>query len=50
MSENSSEHTAAIDSYEGLKAKRKLLIMASCILLALSFSGATIDEANTFTF
>ncbi len=47
---NSSELTAAIDRDEGLKAKRKLLIVASCILLALSFSGATIDEANTFIF
>lgn len=47
---NSSELIAAIDSDEGLKAKRKQLIVASCILLALSFSGATIDEANTFIF
>ncbi|MGX9457840.1 hypothetical protein ACWU37_12755 [Photobacterium damselae subsp. damselae] len=47
---NSSELTAAIDSDEGLKAKRKLLIVVSSILLALSFSGATIDEANTFIF
>lgn len=47
---NSSELTAAIDSDEGLKAKRKLLIVVSSVLLALSFSGATIDEANTFIF
>ncbi|EKF9628269.1 hypothetical protein O1C60_003518 [Vibrio cholerae] len=47
---NSAELTTEIDKDEGLKSKRKLLIIASCILLALSFSGATIDEANTFIF
>ncbi|OEE82855.1 hypothetical protein OAI_00945 [Vibrio cyclitrophicus FF160] len=47
---NSSELTQAIDNDEGLQSKRKLLTVASLTLLALSFSGATIDEANTFIF
>lgn len=47
---NSSELTAAMDADEGLKSKRKLLTVVSLILLALSFSGASIDEANTFIF
>ncbi|MCU7997289.1 hypothetical protein [Shewanella sp. SM95] len=47
---NSTELTAAIDNDEGLKSKRKLLTVTSLILLGLSFSGATIDEANTFIF
>ena len=47
---NSSELTQAIDNDAGLQSKRKLLTVASLILLALSFSGATIDEANTFIF
>lgn len=47
---NSYELTAAIDADEGLKSKRKLLTVVSLILLALSFSGASIDEANTFIF
>lgn len=42
--------TQAIDADVGLQSKRKLLIVVSSILLALSFSGATIDEANTFIF
>ena len=33
---------------EGLKSKRKLLTITSLILLALSFSGAKVEEANTF--
>lgn len=47
---DSSDLTTAIDSDLGLQSKRKLLTVASLILLALSFSGATIDEANTFIF
>ncbi|MGI2110654.1 hypothetical protein ACRN9C_14785 [Shewanella frigidimarina] len=47
---NSYELTAAMDADEGLKSKRKLLTVVSLILLALSFSGASIDEANTFIF
>jgi len=40
--------TELIDADEGLKAKRKLLTITSLILLALSFSGAKVEEANTF--
>jgi hypothetical protein len=40
----------AIDADEGLKSKRKLLTIASLTLLALSFSGAKIEEANSFIF
>jgi len=37
-----------IDSDEGLKSKRKLLTVVSLILLAIQFSGAKVEEANTF--
>lgn len=40
--------TEQIDADEGLKSKRKLLVFASLVLLALSVSGAKIEEANTF--
>jgi hypothetical protein len=40
--------TKQIDADEGLKSKRKLLTVTSLILLALSFSGAKVEEANTF--
>jgi len=40
--------TDLIDLDEGLKAKRKLLTVTSIILLALSFTGAQVQEANTF--
>jgi hypothetical protein len=40
--------TEQIDIDEGLKTKRKLLTVTSLILLALSFSGAKVEEANTF--
>jgi hypothetical protein len=40
--------TEQIDIDEGLKTKRKLLTVTSLILLALSFSGANVEEANTF--
>ncbi len=47
---DSDDIVADIDSDEGLKSKRKSLTVASVTLLALSFSGATIEEANTFIF
>ena len=40
--------TELIDGDEGLKSKRKLLAITSLILLALTFSGAKVEEANTF--
>ena len=40
--------TELIDADEGLKSKRKLLTITSLILLALTFSGAKVEEANTF--
>lgn len=40
--------TEQIDADAGLKYQRKLLIATSLIILVLSFSGATIGEANTF--
>ena len=50
MMENSQELITAFDTDEGLKSKRKLLTIASLTLLALSFSGAKIEEANSFIF
>jgi hypothetical protein len=47
---NSGELIDAIDADEGLKTKRRLLTIASVTLLALSFSGAKIEEANSFIF
>jgi len=38
------------DNDQGLASKRKWLVNASAILLAISFSGAKIEEANTFIF
>jgi len=40
--------TELIDGDEGLKSKRKLLTITSVILLALTFSDAKVEEANTF--
>jgi len=40
----------AIDSDDGLKSKRKILISLCVILIGLNFSGATLHEANTFIF
>ena len=40
--------TELIDQDEGLKSKRKLLTVTSLILLVLTFSGAKVEEANTF--
>lgn len=42
--------TERIDTDEGLKSKRKMLTITSLILLALSVSGAKIEEANSFIF
>ena len=39
-----------IDKDEGLAAKRCALVIVSLLLLALSVSGASIKEANTFIF
>ena len=39
-----------IDNDEGLAAKRRALVIVSLLLLALSVSGASIKEANTFIF
>ena len=36
-----------IDGDEGLRSKRRLLVVTSIILLAIQFSGAKIIEANT---
>ncbi len=44
------QYRADIDSDEGLAAKRRLLVIVSLLLLALSVSGASIKEANTFIF
>ena len=37
-----------IDADKGLASKRKLLTVTSLILMALAFSGAKVEEANTF--
>ena len=39
-----------IDNDKGLAAKRRVLVIVSLLLLALSVSGASIKEANTFIF
>jgi len=46
--ENSLTIAEQIDVDEGLKSKSKQLTVISLILLALSFSGAKVEEANTF--
>lgn len=50
MSDKEVEKSIAeeIDADEGLKSKRKLLTISSLVLLALSFSSARVEEANTF--
>lgn len=50
MAEESQAFSIAeqIDRDEGLRAKRNLLSITSLILLAVSFSGAKVEEANTF--
>lgn len=47
---NIDEYREKLDSDEGLAAKRRALVIASLLLLALSVSGAAIKEANTFIF
>jgi hypothetical protein len=42
--------TEQIDNDEGLKSKRKMLIIVSLITLALTFADAKIEEVNTFIF
>lgn len=37
-----------IDNDEGLKSKKRLLVITSLIMLAIQFSGAKVVEANTF--
>lgn len=44
------QYRAEIDNDEGLAAKRRALVIVSLLLLALSVSGASIKEANTFIF
>ncbi|UIL59074.1 hypothetical protein [Vibrio harveyi] len=44
------EYRLQIAADEGLKAKRRNLVMLSAVLIALNFSGAVIKEANTFLF
>jgi hypothetical protein len=46
----SSEFSTTFDQDLGLGTKRKLLVIVSLLLLSLSFSGAKIEEANTFIF
>jgi|GEM_PF-1082823 len=46
----SSEFTTAFDTDDGLCTKRKLLVVSSMLLLAMTFTGAKITEANTFIF
>lgn len=47
---NIDEYREKLDGDEGLATKRKALVIASLLLLALSVSGAAIKEANTFIF
>ncbi|EGQ8093288.1 TPA: hypothetical protein I7215_21815 [Vibrio vulnificus] len=44
------EYRSQIEFDEGLKSKRRNLIMLSTVLIALNLSGAVIKEANTFLF
>lgn len=44
------KYRSDIDNDAGLAAKRRALVIASLLLLALSVSGASIKEANTFIF
>lgn len=47
---NIDEYREKLDADDGLAAKRKVLVIVSLLLLALSVSGASIKEANTFIF
>jgi hypothetical protein len=44
------EFRGLIDKDEGLKSKRNILVIVSIVLIALSSSGAVLEEANTFIF
>lgn len=48
MSDSEETITSRIDKDEGLKSKRRMLMITSLILLAIQFSGAKVVEANTF--
>jgi hypothetical protein len=50
MSKNETAPSIAeqIDNDDGLKSKRKMLMIVSSITLALTFSDAKIEEVNTF--
>ncbi|MWV13572.1 hypothetical protein F3I62_15830 [Pseudomonas sp. R-28-1W-6] len=50
MKDELSDFRTSIDNDEGLQSKRKLLVMACIIFLALNLTGATLEEANTFLF
>ena len=50
MSEELKKFRESIDCDTGLQSKRKLLVMACSIFLAINLTGATIEEANTFLF
>ncbi len=44
------EYREKFDNDDRLASKRKILIISSLLLLAISLSGASIKEANTFIF
>lgn len=48
MSDSEETIRARIDNDEGLRSKRRMLTIASLILLAIQFSGAKVEKANTF--
>jgi len=50
VSEALTKFRESIDCDAGLQSKRKLLVMACSIFLAINLTGATIEEANTFLF
>jgi hypothetical protein len=50
MSDKLAEFRKSIDQNDGLKSKRKLLVVVCVIFLSLNLTGATIEEANTFLF
>jgi hypothetical protein len=50
VSEELKKFRESIDCDIGLQSKRKLLVVACSIFLAINLTGATIEEANTFIF
>ncbi|MNZ02308.1 hypothetical protein D3C78_189480 [compost metagenome] len=48
--ENTAKTLESMNEDSDLRAKRKLLIIISVLLMAMSVSGATLLEANTFIF